>query len=1171
MKRIYKFICLWFVALLGYNECAAQVPANDNCSAAEFVYLDPSGNVCASGSNQFASGDGYSNACDAGALAPLPPGGHEVWYTYIAAGPVNNITVTPIGGSAAQTASITVSNGNCGVGGTYVCNSAINPLDPVSVAFSTTAGSQVWFSVTSLVADGDFLVCINSSTGFLAPGNSCASAVNICNKLDFTSPGTAVTGTSVTPSCFNSPPVRKMWYKFTVGTAGPLEFSAFPNNVGGFRWAMYDITAGCPGTEVACNNIYDPFQPFGLSSSVASCGANPYCPPVNVVAGNTYALMIDDTSQSGSGFDFTWGSNVKLLPTADFSIDSTVACGSLTLDFTNLSTFNASSSYVLNYGDGSPNFTGTGASFTMPSHTYGPGVYVVELTVTQPGGCSNSFSRQITVNAKPTATFSISADSSCYDGVNPIVIDFASSYVSANANYSWDYPSNSGITGTGIGQNSVFWNTSGVIPVYLVITENNCPSDTIRDSVYIFDFPTSTFTMSDTGCAGVAVNVAYTGNGSSFANYSWNYAGGTVTNATNQAFDISWAAAGIYNVSLTIQDHGCLSFPTQNPIEIFTRPTLTVNPPANVCLNDTLLVSPIVTGTPGVQYIWDFGNSNLISGNPANGTPSTFSWNTVGTTYWKAFALSAEGCLSDADSVSTVVNDIPTSTFSVTDNQVCGGDSTTLTFTGATPNLGTTYNWNVSTSNVVIGATNTAGPLTLTFPTAGTYPLYLYVSDNVCASDTTRDTIFVGTYPLAVAGIDTGGCSGTPINIGTTPTVGYTYLWTPASFMTGANTSAPQVAIPNNGTIDSTSTYVVAVTQVFCTSTDTIRIRMRPSQKARFNRPGPQCFEGNLFDFRPAGAIVSGATYAWSFGPNALPDSSFISSPSGIGFTTTGWQVVTLNTTSGNCPADSYIDSVFVKPNPLVSLSANDYLGCPPLDVTFTNSSPALAGSSALWDFGNGDTSSTSNPTYTYNNSGTFTPSLTITSADTCSTTENLTQPIEVGSLANATFDASPLVVTNLNPVVTFEALFPGTICYFDFGDGNGDSSCFAQHTYQDSGTYEVTFYTENAAGCWDTSSLTIKVQSQYLLHVPSAFTPNKDARNDVFQIFADGVKTFEFAVFNRRGQIVWETSNPDATWNGNYLGTGEPCPDGVYVYTLKAKDVNNKRREQTGRITIIR
>ena len=75
----------------------------------------------------------------------------------------------------------------------------------------------------------------------------------------------------------------------------------------------------------------------------------------------------------------------------------------------------------------------------------------------------------------------------------------------------------------------------------------------------------------------------------------------------------------------------------------------------------------------------------------------------------------------------------------------------------------------------------------------------------------------------------------------------------------------------------------------------------------------------------------------------------------------------------------------------------------------------------------------------------------------------------------------------------------------------------------------------------------------------------------NAFQIFADGVKSFEFAVFNRRGQIVWETSNPDATWNGNYLGTGDACPDGVYVYTLKAKDVDNKRREQTGRITIIR
>ena len=617
---VNKFRSLFITLLIITSKIVAQVPTNDLCSNAKFINLDATGNICITSTNQFASGDGYSNACDAGATLPLPPGGHEVWFTYITSGPVNTITVTPSGASPIQKASITVANGNCSVGGTNVCNTATTNAANVSAAFTATTGTQIWFSVTALVADGSFSLCINSTQGLVSPGINCASAVQVCNKVDFSCPGSSINSSTVTPSCFNSATHREMWYKFTPGNTAPLEFTCTPTGIGGFRWALYDISSGCPGTEIACNNIYNPSLPFGLSASAANCNTTPFCPPVTVTSGKTYALMIDDTSESGSGFNMKWGTSLNMLPTAGFNVDSLSACGSLTLNVLDFSTYSNQTTYTLDFGDGSPLVTGggSGGAFIYPSHNFGPGTYYVKLTLNHPNGCSSSYTRQITVTPKPTASFTVSTNTGCTDGTNPISVDFAVTSVSFNANYNWNYPNNAGVIGTGIGTNTVFWNTPGAQPVWLVASENGCVSDTARDTIYVYDYPTSTFSLAATGCTDHPIAVNYTGNASSSAIYGWSYGTGNVTNSTNTSFNISYAAPGNYSIGLAVQDHGCLSFPTSNNISIGQSPTVTVTAPASVCEGDTLTLTNIVSGSPaGLTYAWNFGTTTVVSGTPA--------------------------------------------------------------------------------------------------------------------------------------------------------------------------------------------------------------------------------------------------------------------------------------------------------------------------------------------------------------------------------------------------------------------------------------------------------------------------------------------------------------------------------------------------------------------------
>lgn len=1166
-----KNLVFSFLILLSALQASGQSAVNDFCASATFITLDATGNACMNDSNLVATSDGQSNACDAGATPPLPAGGNDVWFTYVATGPVNSISVSPIGNTPAQKLSVTVINGTCSGGlTTNVCNSAPSSFDLATVAFAAFPGTQIWFYVTAMEADGEFLVCINSTNGFISPANDCNNATLLCNTYDFSSPGTVQSGTSPYPSCFNSPPVRPFWYKFTVGTSGPLEFTGFPTNIGGFRWALYDITTGCPGTEIACNSFYDPFLPFGMSSSVSNCSSSPYCPPVNVIAGDTYALMIDDTSQSGSGFDFTWGYSTKMLPSAEFSVDSLFACGTLTADFSDNSIYTPAATWSFDYGDGTPPVFGSGATLNIPSHSYGPGRYVPSLTITESNSCSNTFDLQIIVNPKPIIAFTTSDDSLCYNGATQASTTFSASLSSPNYSYNWVITGASG-TATAIpGSASASWNTTGTFPISLAVTDNlGCTSEVVRDTVRVFNVPGSLFSIPDSGCAFTDISVNHTGSSSPGATYNWSYGGGLVTSPGNQSFLIQWTTNGIYTVSLTVEENGCSSPVFSDSITIVAIPTIELQLPDTLCEGDTIVLSPLVTGYPaGSIFTWDFGNAILTGGNPASGSDATFTWPVNGNTQLTAFAETAEGCITNTDTASVFVQPSLLPSFTISNNQICGNDTCIITFTGSSGLSGLNYDWQFGTANIINGVSPTsAGPFLLNFPNPGSYQIQLSINDNYCSSDTATDTLFVQDIPNANAGPDKQTCSGELLTIGTTPVATYTYLWSPPDFLSDPTISNPQSSPVLPGTTDTVLQYVVFTTSGFCSNADTMELSVSAVQQALFNSPVSQCINGNSFDFSPAYGIVNGAAFTWVLGSDTLYTPEIID----YSFTSTGIQTITLQVETPGCGSDTSTDSVEIKKNPEVAFIASISEGCAPLEVAFTEQASSGPGYSYVWTFGNGIVSFDSTTSYSYIQPGTYTPTLTLTDPDNCSSTDSLTTPITVYPEANALLTAEPLVASIGKPDFIFRSVFPSGNCYIEFGDGNGDSSCFATHTYRDTGRYTVTLYIDNNGGCKDTFRIQVEVRPEYSLFIPNAFTPNNDQLNDQLQLYSENIAEIHLKVFNRKGRIVWETKNTNDTWNGNFLSDGEECPAGIYLYEAQIRDTNRKNHNASGRITLIR
>lgn len=1168
MVRFYLVLLLFLV--LPDKQVLAQAPEHDDCAGARFLVLDNNGNLCFNDTNLQATGDGLFTNCDMNVLPPLPLGGHELWYTFVTAGDSYTITVTPTGTPAAERVSVAVLNGNCSSGlGIAGCNNAVFPGDPISATFNSPPGTQVWFNVTALDFDGIYTVCITSENNPVTPGADCNTAPIICNTNNFSSPGRTTLNTSVVPTCFNSPPVSALWYRFTAGYTGPLEFSGFPNGAFGFRWALFDISGGCPGTEIACNSVYAPSAPFGLSAAAANCTASPLCPPVNVVAGNEYALMVDDTSRSGAGFDFNWGDNAVMMPNPLFTVDSTTACGSLLADFTNTSSFSPTTLWSFNYGDGSPPMNGTGATFNIPSHNYTvPGTYLATLTVSSPNGCNRSFSREIRIRPKPSSLFTNTNSPICFDGSTPANGTFQAAYSSNSATYSWSFPGSTTLNAPAPGSANASWTTSGPKPVELVISERGCVSDTTRDTVEVFDGPSGFITVSNTGCTGVPLTAVYGGGNTPNAFFLLDFGGAAISAPGTNQIDLTWNSSGIYTVSVTVIENGCSSSPVLQDITIMNSPQISVTAPATVCEGETTTITPLASGAPAsAQYTWDFGTATLTGGNPANGSSATLNWPVPGNSYIIGIATDISGCPSAPDTAFVTVIAKPTPSISLSSDTICDGDTLTVTYNGATPTGGSRFYWDFVGSSVLNPTTNAWGPYQIQPGSQGANIIRMMMERSSCLSDTIMDTVYVNAPPIADAGANQTVCAGTSITTGAPAVPGNQYLWSPISYFDDPTSATAQALILHTGTADTTVVLSVRVENAGCIAYDTTAVTITPVQQAYFIPPDPQCEDGNSFDFSPYYGIVAGASFEWDIDGSisTLPTVNNFSFPSDGGYT------VSLQTQTPGCGASSYTTNVVVKPTPQVSFTTDITSGCVPLTVNFQDQNTPLPGATYRWDFGNSVVSFNASPSFTYSTAGQYSPSLTITSADTCPATVSGIVSINAFGPVPAVFTAEPMIASENNPTITFTALSASSGCIIDFGDNTSDSACSVSHTYPGPGRYTVTLVTTGPGDCNDTSRLEVEIKASFSLYLPSAFTPNEDGINDRFEIFSEGIETFEMKIFNVRGQLVWETTETDDTWNGRFLNTGEECPSGVYVFEAKVMDINRKKHNQRGRITIVR
>jgi len=142
------------------------------------------------------------------------------------------------------------------------------------------------------------------------------------------------------------------------------------------------------------------------------------------------------------------------------------------------------------------------------------------------------------------------------------------------------------------------------------------------------------------------------------------------------------------------------------------------------------------------------------------------------------------------------------------------------------------------------------------------------------------------------------------------------------------------------------------------------------------------------------------------------------------------------------------------------------------------------------------------------------------------------------------------------------------------FGDGDSSSLFNPIHHFPSypTGVYEVTLIAFSSFGCTDTVKGMVEIKNEFTFYAPTAFSPDNDGINEFFITASSGIKeeTFHLAVYDRWGEIIFETNDINDGWDGKVKG-GHIAPIGNYSWVAKFRDFKKILHERSGTVTLIR
>lgn len=693
------------------------------------------------------------------------------------------------------------------------------------------------------------------------------------------------------------PSVAGGTYSWTPGGQTTQTISVNPTST-----TNYSVTytfSGCSGTgigTVTVNSlptvtVNSPTICAGQSATLTANGANTY----TWDSGSTSNPL---TVSPPSNTNFTVTGSIAGCSNTAIAIVSiiplpTVTVNSATICTGQSATLTAGGATTYSWDNGS---TANSLTVSPTSNTN----YTVEGTTA--AGCTNTAISMVTVNSLPTIT--VNSATICTGQTATLTASGASTY-------SWN---------TGAASASIT-DSPGSATIYTVTGTTLDCSNTSTASIAI----SSNLVLSvnsPTICSGQTATLLATG----ATSYTWS------NGATGASITVSPTSLTSY--TLNGSNGSCLGS-TVTSVVVNPLPTITVTSPTFCAGQSTTL-----TANGATTYTWNTGSTS----NPLIVSPTLDTNYTVtGTT---------NGC---TDSISYLVNVVPSPTLVVNSPSICPGQTATLTANGAN-----TYTWNTgSTSNSF-----TISPtLTTTFTVTGT--------SGICSSTSTTN-ITVNSLPIVSAGSKTI-CEG---NTATLTAIGATtYSWDNGS------TSNPLTVSPATTTI-----YTVTGDNSGCMASSSVTVTVIPSPTISFNSTLTAGCAPLCVPFSDLTTIVSGTIISWDWTFEDSPGSNE-QNPLHC-FNNSGLYDISLTVTSSNgCSKTSTTSdmiNVFIKPKAdfTTNLDITDIL-----EPTIQFINVSTNATQYNWSFGDISSSTDFSPSHTYNHEGAYTTTLIATNTSGCKDT----------------------------------------------------------------------------------------------------------------------------------------------------------------------------------------
>lgn len=296
-------------------------------------------------------------------------------------------------------------------------------------------------------------------------------------------------------------------------------------------------------------------------------------------------------------------------------------------------------------------------------------------------------------------------------------------------------------------------------------------------------------------------------------------------------------------------------------------------------------------------------------------------------------------------------------------------------------------------------------------------------------------------------------------------------------------------------------------------------------------------------------------------------------------FPLAGNHLVTLIVSSDKGCYDTISRFVTVLPLPDAGFIISDTAGCSPFCTTFTYEGYDVNNTNTLeleWTIDHQTYTQTSIQ-HCFANDQILSPlfydvMLTVKDTNHCVNTEIKPNAIIVYPNPVTDFDIIPdsLVQSIFSPSFSFyNKSKAATLYYWQFGDKSFSYEVHPTHIYADTGYFTVELTAYNQYGCQDTATKRVRILPEFALFIPNAFTPDGDGHNDFWFLQGIGVYSIQIYVFNRWGELIWQSESLSEKWDGTHKG--QPAPMGTYVYRIFAENYKQMIKEFIGNVYLIR